>query len=341
VRLRFVTVSLLCVCAGSPARAQPVTEIHYTMGTYFSIQIDGMAEPEARAVMRRCFGEARRLESVFSRFDPNSELNHLNASKSATVMLSADVADLLRRSLALREATRGAFDVTIGALTALWRGSPQLPTGEEIRSAGGGDAGGRVHLQDRELIRLRPGVQLDFDGVAKGYAVDRCVSLLRATGVTRALVSLGESSQYALGTPEGLKGWKIVVRGNAPESAIGTVRLRDRALSVSAVFGHSRKLAGDRIGHIIDPTTGRPLQTNALVLVAADNATDAEAYSKAVLIRGLTTVEAADAAARRPRSLAAVVRVDDRGIQSWRAETIGFRAYRHAHRLSPREEPLS
>lgn len=344
---RHLLVLVASAALGLGARATlaaPVSEVHYTMGTYFSIRTEGMPEAPARAAMRQCFTEARRLEGIFSRFDRGSELSRLNAdSEARRARLSETMADLLRRALLLRDATGGTFDVTIGALTALWRDSATWPAATTIRRDGIGDRLDRVGLHDRELLRIRPGVQLDFDGVAKGYAVDRCVALLRAAGVGRALVSLGESSQYALGAPDGQRGWTVLVRGTAPGMVLGTLRLRDQALSASAVLGHSRELAGHRVGHIIDPETGRPLRDNALAVVVADNATDAEAYSKAVLIWG--SRGRGHFAARLERSplpsLAGALYVDDGKVTGWRGNAIQFRPYRRPRPLTAAEEPLS
>src|SRR5262245_63791079 len=101
------------------------------MGTYFRITVD---DPADRPAMRRCFGEARRLEAVFSRFDPGSELSRVNTGGPGAVQVSRDLAQLLRASQRLAAATGGTFDVTVGPLTALWRrGEP--PTAEEIAAA--------------------------------------------------------------------------------------------------------------------------------------------------------------------------------------------------------------
>ncbi len=330
----------VAVFAGA-APAAVVTEIHYTMGTYFSIRVDGMSEKTARAAMRQCFAETRRLEAVFSRYRPDSELSRLNAGASDELQsLSPDMAELLRRSLALRQVTGGAFDTTIGAETALWRDSESWPAPDAVRRRAAG-AAPRLRLDGRRLRRLAPGVQLDFDGVAKGYAVDHCVALLRAAGVRRALLDLGESSQYALGAPEGGDGWPLVVRGTDPGQTIGSLRLRDQALSVSAVYGHSRELAGHRVGHIVDPRSGRPLRANALALVVTDDATAAEAHSKAVLIWCGAPGGAAAAACRRERrATAAGLYVEDGRVSAWNAAAMHLRRYPQARAIPAAAEPI-
>jgi len=252
------------------------------------------------------------------------------------------MAELLRRALVWGDATDHAFDVTIGRLTALWRESTGWPA-----RAVNYRAGERIGLQGRTLVRIDPQAMLDFDGIAKGYAVDRCVALLRRAGVTRALVSLGESSQYALGAPIGEPGWAIAVRGDDAATTIGTIRLCDQALSASAVFGHSRTLAGHRIGHIIDPATGEPLRRSAAAVVVAGAATDAEALSKAVLIwearaRGAGPTRASQQPLQRLdafHGVQAALYIENDHVSRWHASTARFAPERR--RIAAAEEPLS
>ena len=260
-----------------------VTEVHYVMGTYFRITAEQRDPGAARTAMRLCFTSARDLESRFSRFDPSSELSQLNATDVRAVTVSDDMAALLRRSLQLRQTTGGSFDVAVGSLTTLWRKATQWPTAAQLAAARAGLGDDALQLQSRTLIR-QPGVRIDLDGVAKGFAVDRCAAQLRAAGITPALLSFGESSLYAIGAPAGTHGWTVTVRSIDTNHALGTLTLRDRAASISAVFGHERQIGPRRVGHIVNPHTGEPLTAPALAVVVASSATDAEAFSKAVLV---------------------------------------------------------
>jgi len=263
-----------------------VTEVHYVMGTYFQITAEHADPAAARGALRRCFAATRAAEARFSRFDPHSELSHINTVTDAVVPVSPDMAGLLRRALALSTMTDGAFDISNGALTALWREATVWPSAARIleqQQRGGFRA---LAVADGTL-RRPPQLHIDLDGIAKGWAVDACVAQLRGDGVTRALLSFGESSLYALGTPGDAPGWKVALRGLDGRTALGALRLRDQAASVSAVFGHAHRIGRRRVGHIIDPRSGLPLCAPALAVVVAPSATDAEAWSKAVLLRGV------------------------------------------------------
>ncbi|MBI3783458.1 MAG: FAD:protein FMN transferase [Deltaproteobacteria bacterium] len=283
--IRPATVLILLLTLRGATLGEPVAEIHYIMGTYFRISADGGKPSATRAAMRRCFRQTRSLEALFSRFDAASELNRINHDTSPELPISRDMAALLTQATRLTLATDGTFDVAAGALTALWRGAEQWPGDEAIRNAKRLVGEEAFRVRGRRLLR-RPGVRLDLDGIAKGYAVDLCAEQLRQHGVDSALLNLGESSLYGLGAPRGAKDWEVTLRDLNGDGALGTIRLRDQALSVSAVFGHEHRIGTQRVGHIIDPRNGRPLTTAALAAVVMPSATAAEAWSKAVLIEG-------------------------------------------------------
>ena len=301
--LAIVMVGVLS--APSVVAAAPLTEVHYVMGTYFRITAEHVDESEARVALRRCFATARRFDELFSRFDPRSELSRINAAPDERRPVSIEMASLVRRALELQHATDGRFAVSVGSLSDLWRTSTAWPAQARIDTARRAAGEGSLALHDHVLVR-RAGAQIDVDGIAKGWTVDHCVALLRAAGVARAFLSFGESSLYALGAPAGEGGWSVVVRGLNPDNGVGTLKLRDQAVSISAVFGHERRIGRTRVGHIIDPRSGLPLTSPAIAVVVTASATDAEAFSKALLIRDAECSRRGDTG-RAPRTWAEVV----------------------------------
>lgn len=292
----------LVLLAGLATTASASTQVHYVMGTFLRVVVDGDAPPSTFAP---CFARARAFDRTFSRFDASSELVRLNAAGGGPA--STAMRDAVERAGALAYATGGTFDVSAGAVTALWR-APVAPTAAMIDAAR--RTVGRVAVDGDRLV-LGSGTLLDLDGFAKGLAVDACVDTLRAAGVTRALVSFGESSVYALGAPLDDVAWRLDVRGPDADRIVARLALRDGAASVSAVFGGARRRLPHGHGHVVDPRTGRALDEDVVGLVVADRAADAEAFSKEVLVRGppgVVAVEAVDgvAAARLGRSAVAL-----------------------------------
>lgn len=316
-----------------PAAAE-VTEIHYVMGTYLRITVDDGDSDALRTTMRSCFATARDVDARFSRFQPDSELSRLNAvsASAGPVLVSDDMAALLRAALYLSTTTNGAFDVTAGALTHLWRSAVEWPDADALARAGATSGAGALRLNGRELHR-RAGVLIDVDGLAKGWAVDRCVAQLRAGGVRRAFLSFGESSIYALGAPSGERGWPMTVRSLDEARAAGVLTLRDEALSVSAVFGHERVVGARRVGHIVDPRTGLPLTVPGMVAVVASSATAAEAYSKALLIDAHATE-----AALRAGTIRGAVLIEPRRTRHYGA--VAFKGFDHTRAIARAAEPL-
>lgn len=328
-----ILLLLAALAVAIPATAE-VTEIHYVMGTYLRVTVDDVDGDALRATMRRCFATVRDLDARFSRFQPDSELSRLNAgaASAAPARVSDEMAALLRAGQTLREQTNGTFDMTAGALTHLWRSAVEWPDADALSRARQASGEGALSLKG-DALRRRPGVVIDVDGIAKGWAIDHCVAQFRADGVRRAFLSFGESSIYALGAPAGARGWPMTLRSLDETRASGVLTLRDEALSVSAVFGHERTVGTRRVGHIVDPRTGVPLTVAGMVAVIAPSATAAEAYSKALLIDASAT----DAALRDGRIRGAVVIGPGR---TRRYGAVTFAAFDHTPPIMTAAEPL-
>jgi thiamine biosynthesis lipoprotein len=127
-------------------------------------------------------------------------------------------------------------------------------------------------------------MSIDLGAAGKGYAIDEAIAILRARGVTRALLHGGTSSVHVIGTPLSRASWCI---GWAPpHSAPSTFDLRDGALSVSAVHGKCFTSDGRTYGHVVDPRTGLPAQTATSAIVSGPQSLEADALSTALLVLG-------------------------------------------------------
>ena len=146
---------------------------------------------------------------------------------------------------------------------------------------------------DAGAVRFRkPGVRLDLGGIGKGFALDLAVEALREAGVDSALIHGGASTIVAIGSPPPsppppsppeADGWRIAL---APEPDAPHVLLRDAALAVSAPTGRMIERDGQRLGHVMDPAAGRPVEGVSLAAVVAPSATVADAWSTALLVTG-------------------------------------------------------
>jgi len=255
------------------------------MGTFFEILVVGASESHLRSAAEEALGEIERLEDQLSLFLPTSEIARINALAHAEALpVESGLYDLLTRAVQLTGATDGAFDVTIAPLMEAWgfRGEGARDLGAARRACG--VAG--LRLEAGTIRFLQPGLRLDLGAIGKGYALDRAAARLRALGVECALLHGGRSSVYAMGAPPGESGWTLgLVDPRDDEHRLGTIRLRDRALSISSSLGRVVQHGSERIGHVIDPRTGRPVPRPGAWAVAP-SAADTDALSTAFLVGG-------------------------------------------------------
>ena len=264
------------------------------MGTVFTVAAYGSDERNLAQVVNEVFEEIDRLDAQMSNYRPESELSGINRNAARRpVLVEPRLFQLLQDSLRYSEETAGAFDVTVGPLMSAWgffRGQGRVPTRAELAEVL--KRVGYRHLKldqaQRQIQFDAEGIGLDLGGMAKGYAVDQAVEILRANGVSSALVSSGTSTLYALGAPPGERGWKITVRDPYEAKKVGdVVYLNNYSLSVSGNYEKFFKLAGKTYCHIMDPRNGRPVKNMLSTVVLAPRATQSDALSTAFFVLGV------------------------------------------------------
>jgi thiamine biosynthesis lipoprotein len=263
------------------------------MGCTATVRACGSDASALTSAIGDALDEIDRVDRLMSHYRRDSPLSRVNREAgSGPVVVETELLDFLAEYLRWSRESDGAFDVTVGPLMKAWgffRDEGRVPGDDELARARE-VVGSRHVVLDREAgsVRFdRPGVELDLGGIGKGYAVDRVVALLRSRGVGSALVNLGGSSVYGLGTPPGKTAWEVGIQDPTDPAKIAlTVRLRDRALSVSG--GYSRFFEKDGViySHIMDPRTGRPVQGVLSVAVLSDRATDGDALDNILFVQG-------------------------------------------------------
>lgn len=279
-----------------PARAaQAATWLRVSrpaMACHFTVLLPEQvpAVPAARDAL----AEADRIEAAWSIFRADSEISALNRSAGeGPRAVTPELAALLARCQTLAADTAGAFDITATPLSRCWgllarRG--RVPDDDDLRAARAVVGMDKVRIDlaaDPPTVALEaPGVELSLGALGKGYAVDRVARALRDRGVGPALVSAGDSSAAAVGSPRG--GWVIALRGL--DSTV-RLRLRHGATGTSGSGEQGLDAGGRRLGHVIDPRTGEPVDGRRRVTVVARDAATADALSTAFLIGGPALVE--------------------------------------------------
>jgi len=282
-------------------------------GTALGAQAElAVAHPEpdvAKRLVGLALGEVERLEAVFSLYRPDSALVRLN-SEGRVDHPPLDLVELLTRAQGWSRRTHGAFDVTVQPLWRLYSrhfaGESADPSGPPPRDVA--EAAGMVDYRELEVVPgrvrlVRPGMAVTLNGIAQGYITDRVADLLRAEGLDRVLVSLGEIrgvGRAADGLP-----WRV---GLGPSE---TVELTDTALATSSAAGLRFDPDG-RFHHLFDPRSGGCARGFQTATVVADGACDADALSTALAVAGW--LDLSDAALRDLGVKRVMVTEDDGGL---------------------------
>ena len=264
-----------------------------SMACVYAIEAYG---PDANALPRivdEAFDEVDRIDRLMSHYKADSPLSRINREAARhPVAVDPELFDFIVDAMQYNRDSEGAFDITVGPLMKAWgffRGEGRVPTEDELAAARRHVGGSHVILNpiERTIGFDEAGVELDLGGIAKGYAVDRVVRLLRRRPIAAALISAGGSTIYGLGAPPGRDGWDVTIQDpiDARKTAL-SVNLRDRALSVAGSSEKFFEAAGVRYSHIMDPRTGRPVQGVLSVAVLANSGTAGDALDDAFFVLG-------------------------------------------------------
>ncbi len=288
-------VAWLAACHAETSGSQPrlVTRAHSSMGAEVRVTAWTSDEAIAQAAMTKVFADFDRLDALLSIWKPGSDVLRVNAAAGRTpVPVSAETREVLHQARQLSEWTEGKFDITFGALADVWKfdhdQDNRVPTAEEIaerrplvdyRAVIVDDAAGTAFVS-------RSGARIHLGGIGKGYAVDRAVAILRASGLRDFMVQAG-GDLFIAGQP-GNGPWTLGIQDprGAPNESFATIELRDRTFSTSGDYERFFVQEGRRYHHILDPATGEPARACVSVTVVATTATNADGLSKGVFILG-------------------------------------------------------
>jgi thiamine biosynthesis lipoprotein len=266
------------------------------MGTLFTVYLHHLDEARELEIFQAVFDEIARIEKTFSRFLPSSEIARINREAGqGPVVTDPEVFHLLEYAKNLSGKTEGAFDITIGRLTHAWGFAERkrtIPSSDALEAAEA--AVGWKHLQLdaqwRTVEFLKPGMELDLGAIAKGYAVDCALDLLRSLAV-QALIDAGSSSIAANGDFFS-RAWPVCVADPASgDKLLCEVLLGDRALSTSGVKEQSFTWEGRVYSHLLDPAShqrkqdSHPLQVLQTTVLAPDSRL-ADGLSTALFLLG-------------------------------------------------------
>lgn len=305
----FCAVLLVSGCGKSSVSAGEESQNRtiYAMDTVMTLTAYG---PHASQGLEEAAREIQHLDTLLSISSESGNIYGLN--REGERELSSDTAELLRRALELSEETGGLFDCTIQPVMEAW-GFPtknyRVPS-EETLSRLLEKVDFRQVVLEGNHASLPGGVRLDLGGIGKGFASSRVTELLRETGVTSAILSLGGNVQTLGHRPDG-KLWRVGIQDpDQPDDIFAFLETADEAVITSGAYQRYFEENGIIYHHIIDPRTGYPADSGLTsVTIVSSDGTLADAFSTALFIMGAE--EASDFWRQHREEFEAILLTDD------------------------------
>lgn len=243
------------------------------MGTPCDIQLYAKNAAAAKRIADLAIADVYRLEARYSRYRSDSFLSAINrvAATGGRITVDTETAGLLNYAATCYEQSEGLFDITSGILRKAWRfDSGQLPDAEQIQALLANIGWHRLRWRQPVLEFPEPGMELDFGGIVKEYAVDRAAALCREAGARHGVINLGGDVKIIGARADGSP-WRIGIRDpRAPKAVIKTLQLHEGALASSGDYERCISIDGVRYGHVLNPKTGWPVKYLAAVSVVGD-----------------------------------------------------------------------
>ncbi len=259
------------------------------MGSPCELKLYGSAQDALDSVANAGIREVRRLERKYSRYRDDSLLSAINRSAGDTqgVEVDSETAGLLDFAETCFQHSDGLFDITSGILRQVWDfRSGRLPAQEAVDALRARIGWERVCWERPRLVLPDRDMELDFGGLVKEYAVDRCAERCRALGVRHGLVDLGGDLAVIGPHPDG-EPWIVGIRDpRRPREALASVPVGQACVASSGDYERFMIVDGVLYGHILDPRTGWPVRSLAGVSVIAPLCLMAGTASTIAMLKG-------------------------------------------------------
>jgi thiamine biosynthesis lipoprotein len=277
---------ILVVATDQVSGQQPLIKFQRSaqaMGTTFSLTFYSTSETQADQVAQAAFKRIDELNLIFSDYLTKSEVSRLAQNSGKKIEVSDDLWYLMRVSKTISKQSDGAFDISVGPLTKLWRHAirqQQYPDSIALMEAKQlvNYRWIKMYRRSQRVKLKKSGMKLDFGGIAKGYAIDQAYQVLVNQGIKHALVD-GGGDLFVGTAPDAENLWDILNQQGHP-----LVIPENSGVASSGDSYRYLEWDGSRYSHIIDPERGAGLKDSSPVTIMAGSATIADALASAVSV---------------------------------------------------------
>lgn len=243
------------------------------MGSPCEIQLFAKSLALAQQMAAQAIADVERLEYRYSRYRSDSFLSDINrvAAAGGSITVDDECAGLLNYALTCYQQSDGLFDITSGILRRAWDfKSGRLPETSQIEQLLDTVGWHKVNWQPPVLTFPVAGMEVDFGGIVKEYAVDRAAALCLQAGIRHGIVNLGGDIKIIGPRADGSP-WRVGIRHpRSRDALLDTLLLSEGALASSGDYERCIVLDGVRYGHVLNPRTGWPVRHLAAVSVVGE-----------------------------------------------------------------------
>lgn len=280
----------------TPPANRPPTKIQYSdraMGTNVTVWLWTADERGAAQVAEAVFDEMKRLDKEMTTWDPASEVSQINAAAGGKpVKISDETYQVIERAVDISKRSKGLFDITVGAFKGLWKFDEDvdgtLPNPADVKKQLALVNWKDIVLNARQhsVLLKRKGMAITLGGIAKGYAVDKCVEILRKRGFSDFMMQAG-GDMYIAGK-KAKEPWMVAIRDprGPTNTFFARAPIENHSFSTSGDYERGFVKDGVRYHHILDTRTGQPARASRSVTIRAKDAFTADAWSKVMFIMG-------------------------------------------------------
>ncbi len=288
----LIIITLITMPGCSKKNQAPVFKTEFMMGTLCSIKIYDKDHSKA---MNKAFDRIKEIENEMTINKSGSEVDSINAAAGEKpVKVSLDTYTVIKKGLYYSELSEGKFDITIGPLVKLWgigTDNAKVPSSLELEGVKKlinyknivlDEENKSIMLKDKNMI-------LDLGAIAKGYTADEVAKVLKANGITHAIINLGGNIFVMDKNPNGNK-WRIGVQNPFSQrgESVGTIEVSDESIVTSGIYERYFEKDGKHYHHILDSSTGYPYENSiAGISIISKKSVDGDALSTSVFTMGL------------------------------------------------------
>ena len=302
----FVFVLFLQACGQSNTPLETING--RTMGTTYTLkftynQQSSESTPTRAQIEEAIQDELVQINALMSTYIEDSELSLLNKAPANTPFeVSDQTAFVINEALRINTLSEGMLDITVGPLVNLWGFGPQsrpeiLPSKEDLALISRYVGVDKFSIKGNVVKKAHSKVYIDLSTIAKGYAVDRLALILEKRGITNYLVEIGGEMRLS-GTKPNNQQWLVAIEkpSTTERSAQSVISIGNNAIASSGDYRNYFEDEGVRYSHLIDPSTGAPIQHNLVsVSVVAKSCMTADGLATALIVlgkeRGFTIAE--------------------------------------------------